>query len=243
MEHLWRQSYRVGLLIGSKTAGMRQFWSGGLGVVPPGVSCAPWFCGFLAPADLQHGQQDHSWFCTSCRPCLTSICTAGYLAGTEPPGQSYLRWGWSHEGCSGLTVIAPFPMLTSDVADRVPTPQMFTLALDAKGLCSNVSGQQLGIPSGSCVRRGSFCWLLLQLIGGVSSSGGFLSTLLQGTSQLSWVWLWRMYLVGILFHFFVRVSWWHFSTLKDISHLPSQDTSVLRSSCSWVESVGVLMTE
>ena len=43
------------------------FWGEGLGV---GI-CAS--CGFWAQADLQRGLcwQDHSWLCTSCRPCLT----------------------------------------------------------------------------------------------------------------------------------------------------------------------------
>ena len=47
------QSSRVGLLLGSMTAGMCQFWSGGLGA---GI-CAPWSCGIWARVDLQQGLQ------------------------------------------------------------------------------------------------------------------------------------------------------------------------------------------
>ena len=80
-----------------------------------------------------------------------------------------------------MIVVALSPVWTSDVADGDPTPHMPTLALDAQGLCSNVSGQQVGILSGSCMQRRSLCWLLQQLIGCVSPGGGSLSTLLQGT--------------------------------------------------------------
>ena len=104
MEHLWGQSSRVGLLMGSKNAGTCLLWSWGLGA---GI-CALWSCGFWAWADLQRGlcQQDCSWFCSVARPCLTFSSTAGFLAGAEPPGQRHLRWGWSHEGRSWLTIIA-----------------------------------------------------------------------------------------------------------------------------------------
>ena len=104
--------------------------------------------------------QVSSWFYTSCRPCLMFSRTEGFLAGAEPPGQRHLRWGWSHEGCSGLTVVAPSPVWTSDIALKLPTTQKRTLALDAQGLWSNVSGQQVGIFSGSCMQRRSLCWLL-----------------------------------------------------------------------------------
>ena len=55
-----------------------------------------------------------------------------------------------------------------------------SLALVAQGLCSNVSGQQVDIPSGSYMQRHSLCWLLQQLTVCVSRSGDSLSTLLQG---------------------------------------------------------------
>lgn len=54
------------------------------------------------------------------------------------------------------------------VADDSPTPQMPTPAEDAQGHCSNVSGQQFGIPSGSCMQSHSFCLLLQQLTGCVT---------------------------------------------------------------------------
>ena len=56
MEHLWGQSSRVGLPMGSTNAGMCVFWSWGLGV---GI-CAPWFCRFWTRADMERGlrQQD-----------------------------------------------------------------------------------------------------------------------------------------------------------------------------------------
>ena len=81
-------------------------------------------------------------------------------------------------------------MWTSDVADGGPTPQMPTLALDAQGLCSNVTGQQVGFPSGFCVQRRPLCWFLQQLAACVSLSEGSLSTLFQGTlrnSFMGWV--------------------------------------------------------
>ena len=42
---------------------------------------------------------------------------------------------------------------------------MHTLALDAQGLYNNMSGQQMGITSGSCMQMRSLCWLLQQLSG------------------------------------------------------------------------------
>ena len=76
---------------------------------------------------------------------FTFSWTAGLPAGVEPPEQRHLRGGWSHEGCNGLTVAVSPPMWISNVAEGCPTPQMRTLELAAQGLCSNVSGQQLGI--------------------------------------------------------------------------------------------------
>ena len=49
--------------------------------------------------------------------------------------------------------------------------------------------------------------------------------------------------MGILSLFLVTVSCRHFFRLKDVSHLLSQYSSILRSSYCWVESVGVLMME
>ena len=64
---------------------------------------------------------------------------------------------------------------------NVPTLQMYFLALDALGLCSNVSGQQMGILSGSRMQRRLPCWLLQQYRGCVSPGASSLSTLLLGT--------------------------------------------------------------
>ena len=40
-----------------------------------------------------------------------------------------------------------------------------------------------------------------------------------------------------------HTQWVTFHSVKDISHLLSQDSGVLLLSCSWMESIGVLMTE
>ena len=152
--------------------------------VPPGAVVSG-----LQQIYLQQGwhRQAHSWVCTSCR--LLYIVQTLYdvlmeyglqVTGAEPPGLRHFRWGWSHEGCGRLTVIVPSPVWTWDVADGGPTPLMHTLVLDTQGFCSNVSGQH--IPSGSYIMQWrSLCWLSQQLTGCVPPSGGFLSTLLQGT--------------------------------------------------------------
>ena len=61
----------------------------------------------------------------------------------------------------------------SDVADGVPTQQMSTLALDAQNLCSNVSGQQLSIPAGSCMRRRFLLQVFMFLFFALELSKGF----------------------------------------------------------------------
>ena len=132
-----------------------------------------------------------------------------FSAGAEPPGQRHLRWDLSHEGCGGLSVIAPSPVWAADVDDGGPTPQMHILALDAQCLCSNVSGQQSGIPSDSCMQRHSFCWLLQQLAGCVppQSKVSVNSTLRYYALVTLKGLVVEGVLVGILFLILVTVSW------------------------------------
>ena len=127
MEHLWGHSSRVGLLTGSKNAGTCQLQSGALGV---GI-CAPWSCHFWTWVEVRQGlhQQVCSWFCTSCRPSLMFSWTTAFSAWIEPPWWRCLRWGWGHEGCGELVIVAPSPVWISDVVDEGQTPQMHTLTL------------------------------------------------------------------------------------------------------------------
>ena len=94
------------------------------------------------------------------------------------------------------------------------------------------------------MQRCSLCWFLQQLTGPVFSYAGSLSTLLRDT--LHWC------LEGLVMESVAggdtvpclgHTQWVTFHSVKDISHLLSQDSGVLLPSCSWMESIGVLMTE
>ena len=137
MEHLWGKSSRVGLPIRSTNAGTCLLGSWGLG---------SWY---LCPWELQFvgsGRPAAGFMSTRLFMILHIMQTlsdvpldCSFLAGAEPSGQRHLSRGWSHEGCDRPTIVAPSPMWTSDFADRGPTLQMHTLALDARGFWSNVS--------------------------------------------------------------------------------------------------------
>ena len=230
-EHLWGQSSRIGMSMESKNAGMSQFCIGRLRA----CICAPWnwflgsstsAAGFMSTRQLT--------FCTSCRPCQMFCWAAGLLAGAEPPGQRHLRWGWSHEGCGGLTVVVPSPAWTSEVADRGLTLQMHTLAWVAQALCKSVSGQLFGI------LKAPLCWdthcvpldVLCHLYSKRLCIGDFHKGLvMEGVAG------------GDHVPFLGHSQLMTFLHVKGYSHLFSQASSVLRSSCIWIEWIGVLMTK
>ena len=158
MEHLWRQSSRVGLLMGRMNADLYM------------CSVLEWgtWSWYLCPLELHFFGCNRIYINKSINDFVrhadlvwSSPWLQFFPTGVEPPWQRHLKKSGAEvmKNVAGWVSLHHLQCGFQRLLIGVPH-HWCVLVTQGPCTCSSMSGQQLGIPSVPCVSRHSLCWLL-----------------------------------------------------------------------------------